>query len=292
MKDNILFDSYKDILNDTSLTRLATLTTIIYSIIFVIYVVYQTYSTISETTDQSKTIDIAIEYISFFIKNIEFAGFIFIWAIILAIWYFLLPPIADWALISYVKNKKHGWKKALSKWILNFFPMFEYNAMTSAVNFLVFFIAISRAYSMWILNNIFIQILIWIWWLVLLFASIFFHYSKFFIILKWLWPIDAMKESIFLTFENFFLTIKFVFISYLLYIRFILNILFVIFIPLFLIRLNVKLWFFDSNITKFMIYTSFWLLIILTAYINWIIEAFFISYWYKVFEKTQENTED
>ncbi len=292
MKNPILIDSYWEISDDTKLVRLASLTTIIYSVIFVIYVIYQSYYLLSDATWQAESLDIALNYINFFMENIEMLWFAFVWILVLAIWYFLLPPIADWALISYVNDKNKWWKSALAKWFLNFFPMFEYNAMTSVVNFLIFFIAVSRAYTMWILDNIFIQVIIWIWWFMIFFTSIFFHYAKFLIVLEWMWPVDAMKRSIILSVENFWITLKFVFINYLLYIRFLINIIILIFIPWIIILISDTLWFIDTEIMKYITYLIFWFLIIITAYINWIIEAFFITYWHKVYKIINKDSEE
>lgn len=289
MNSSILNEAYQEISEDNKLIRLATLTTIIYSIIFVIYIMYQVNFIISQWEWHWETINIAIQYINYFVENLKILWIAFIWWIILAIWYFLLPPIADWALISYVKSEDKSWRKALMKWFLNFFPMFEYNAMIWVVNFLVYFIAVTRAYSMWILDNLFMQILLWIWWIMIIFASIFFHYSKFLIILNWMWPIEAIKKSSILTFMNFWITFKFVIINYLLYIRFIINIIILIFIPWAIIYVSNMIWVFDNMIIKYITYSIFIILIILTAYINGIIEAFFINYWYKVFKKINKE---
>ncbi len=290
MKNSILLEAYKDILQDIKIIRLATLTTIVYSIIFVIYIIWQVYYILGEWTGQwAETVQIAIDYISYLRENLQVLWLTIIGAIILGAGYFLLPPIADGALISYVDNKNKWWRWALWKWFLNFFQMFEYHAMTSIVKFLVFFVAVSRAHAMWILENTFVQILIFIWGILIFITSLFFHYSKFLIILKWFWPIQAIKNSIRLTLENFSITIKFVLINYLLYLRFFINIIILVFIPGVLIWISNITWMIDNVFVQYWFYWIFVILIMLTAYINWIIEAFFVSYWYRVYSHIDKS---
>lgn len=289
MPNPILLESYNKISEDNKLIRLATVTTIIYSIIFVVYVIYQLYYIVSEWAAQAETMDIAFEYIQFFMDNIQFAWVIVTLIITLAVWYFLLPPIADWALISYLNNPEKWWKSSIWKWLLNFFPMFEYNSMMSVVNYLIFFIAVTRLWDMGILENTFVQVVILIWAFIIFFSTIFFHYSKFLIIIEWYWPVDAIKKSIALTLENFGITLKFVLMNYFLYIRFLLNIVIIVIIPWIFIWIFYTLWIDDIQIIQYSMYIIFWILILLTAYINWIIEAFFTTYWYKVYKTITKN---
>ncbi|UFX83436.1 hypothetical protein [Candidatus Absconditicoccus praedator] len=289
MPNPILLESYNKISEDNKLIRLATVTTIIYSIIFVVYVIYQLYYIVSEGAAQAETMDIAFEYIQFFMDNIQFAGVIVTLIITLAVGYFLLPPIADGALISYLNNPEKGGKSSIGKGLLNFFPMFEYNSMMSVVNYLIFFIAVTRLWDMGILENTFVQVVILIWAFIIFFSTIFFHYSKFLIIIEGYGPVDAIKKSIALTLENFGITLKFVLMNYFLYIRFLLNIVIIVIIPWIFIWIFYTLGIDDIQIIQYSMYIIFGILILLTAYINGIIEAFFTTYWYKVYKTITKN---
>ncbi len=292
-KKNILLSSYKEILEDNKLIRLAALTTFIYSLIFVVYVMYHVYYFFADSADQREEVfQISMEYIEFIMANIEFLGIAIGWIITVAIWYFLLPPIADWAMITYVNSVHKSASKSLANWLYNFFTMFEYHALTSVVKFLIYFIAVSRLYVIWVLDNIIVQIVVGIRTLLIFFTSLFFHYSRFLIILEGYWSLESIKKSIILSLQNFRITLKFVLINYLLYLRFFLNIIIIVVVPLTFVWLVNRLWVYDEWFVRYILYILFWILILIVAYINAIIEAFFISYWHKVYETVKQDELD
>ncbi len=286
IKNKILIEAYHDVLNDTKLIKLATLTTIFHSLVFTIYIIYQIIFIFTQLKHQwsEDLIKIILHYFKSITSSEYFFIFSIIIAIILAIWYFLLPPIAEGALIEYL-NSKSIWK-AIKKWLKKFFEMFEFHSLISVFCFLAFIIVASRLLVLGVLTNPIIILIIIFRLVIIILQTIFLVYTKFLIILEDLPLKEAIKKSFNLALDNLEITIKFVIVNYILYIRFIINLLIIIWIPIFLIWIpslfikNIQ----NNQIFKNLFFISIIIWILVATYINWIIEAFFISYWYKVYE--------
>lgn len=279
----ILDEAYQQIINDPKIIKLATITSISYSLIFVLYIFYQTYVITISFQWQSLNID---QIQNFFMTNFtnNYVFFVFIWVLIFwLIGYFLMPPIWQATLIYYLNDENKKWTDSLWKWFYKFFPLFELNSLISVFNYFAFLIAFSRVVVLWIYDNILIIIIMSIWLFVIVVISFLLPYTKFLIILDDKTITDAIWDSIRLTLTNFNFTRKFVILNYILYIRFFINIILLVWIPIFLIYISIKFNFFDNEIFVYMIYISLFLIVCFVAYINSIIEAFFITYWFKVF---------
>ncbi len=284
MHKNILNEAYHEILEDTKLVKLATITTICHSLIFVCYCFYQTYFVLTSIKWESMHLWNFQNYLKFLFWSTDYLYY-FIWfIIIILIWYFLLPAIAEWSMIHYINSENKSWTSSLWKWFMNFFPMFEYNWLISFFNFFIFIVIISRIYVMDIIDNIFIQTILLIWFIFIVLISILLPYTKFLIVIEWKWVWESIKESIIISFNNMWTTIRFVLVNYLLYIRFLLNILIIIWIPLLIIYILIQFEVWQNNFVKTFIYSIIIFFIIISSYLNWIIEAFFISYWNKVYK--------
>lgn len=281
-----MWEAYQEISNDNKLIRLATLTTIFHSLILVLYILFQTHFVITNLSHTNINIDLQTYWNLLFWHSWVTIIFVII-GLILIIWYFFLPPIAEWALIHYVASKNKSWTSSLWKWFLKFFPLFEFHWLISLFNFLVFFVAISRLYVIWILFNFFVMSIVIIRLLFIIWVWLLLPYAKFFIVIHNQWVYESIKDSISMAFENFRLTLKFFLISYFLYLRFLINIILIIWLPLIIMYIAIKFGLEDN--ATYLIYSVLWIMIILTAYINWIIEAFFVSFWYKVFTYIQSN---
>jgi hypothetical protein len=291
LKENILKESYNLILEDWKLIKLATFTTIFHSLVFTIYIIYQVFFFIeninkhnSYNESSNDIFQIIISYIKVITQEKYFILLSLLLIIILLIGYFLLPPISEASLIYYLKTKKI-WN-AIKAGFTKFFPMFEYHWLISLFSFLAFFIVLSRIYILDILTNPFVIIVMTLWLIIIILQSILLPYVKFLIVLENLPIKDAVKKSISLALENIELTFKFVIINYLLYLKFVINIILIIWLPIFILRIisitinNLK----ENNFFRYLFYFTIIIGILLTTYINWIIEAFFITYWYKVYE--------
>lgn len=275
--------AYDQVGDDTKFVRLTTLTTIIHSIIFLIIVWLNVYrmaaANSTKGTDFTKIITSLGSIFS--LHNISW-WLIWLW-LILAIGYFLLPPVGEASLIHYLDDVDKKWARSLWKWLTNFFTMFEFNWIISVFTPFMFIIFLSRFWMLGILDNVFVIIIIILWWLLSFFASVFLPYTKYFIVLEDMKPFDAMKKSMSMALTNLAITLRATFLQYALSMRFIINILLFLGLPMLILYTATK---FDITttwpLTMIVVAVSIatWLLI---AYINGIIEAFFITLRYRLF---------
>jgi len=286
--DNIIKKSYDLIINDWKFVELTIFSFLPYSLLFVWYLFYQTYFFIHSIQVWFHLYDLKqyVDEIFKFWQHFWFILLIIVLFILIA--YIFLPPISEWALITYLEKKKWLWN-SIWKWFTKFFPMFELHWFMSLFSFLWFFIIISRLYITNMLNNFFVITLITIWFFFIIFFNFSLFYSKYLIVLENYSTFDAIKQSMKLTFLNIWKTWKYFIIYLVLYLRFIINVIIIVWLPILVLLLFLKLNIWDIEIVKLTIYWLMWILFILTAYINWIVEAFFISMWYNIFIEIEKE---
>lgn len=209
--------------------------------------------------------------------------------IILLIGYGVLYPVWQAALIHYLHDKKFSMRDAMAKWVTTFFPMFEFGALegTFSISSLIFIVI--RLFMLDIMDNWFIRAIVIIQWLTVLVVSILWPYTRYIIILEWLSMYDAIKRSAYYSIRNLWQTIKFVLLQLLLLTRFFVNILIIVWIPLILTYIASRFHIINFKTVEVIIIIIWILLLFGTAYINGIIEAFFASYWYKIYHKIVEE---
>lgn len=275
--------AYEQIGDDTKFVRLTTITTIIHSIIFLIIVWLNVYRLASQNSETSTDFSNIIASLGK-IFSISHISWWLIWiGLILAIWYFLLPPIGEASLIHYLDDVDKKWARSLGKWLTSFFPMFEFNGIMSVFTPLMFIIFLSRFWMLGILDNVFVVIIIFLRWLLVFFASIFLPFAKYFIVLEDMKPFDAMKKSMSLSLTHLATVLRATFLQYVLSMRFIINILLFLGMPMLVLYTATK---FDITTTGPLTTIVIWasvLTALLIAYINGIIEAFFITLRYRLF---------
>jgi len=286
--EKILRQSYLKVIEDEKFIKLTFFSFLPYSLLFVVYLFYQTYFFIVSfnTWVNWGKLKLYIQNVFAFWES----NFFMLWTILLVILliYFFIPPIAEAALINYLKN----WcsiSSALWKWIVKFFYMLELHWFLSLFTFLFFLIVASRLYVLNMLDPVFVKPLLIVWLILIFFFNFTTVYSRFLVVIEWLSPFDAIKESIKLTFLNLSITFKGFVIYMLLYLRFFFNILVLIGIPLFVLYLFLHSNISNTEVVKYTIYTIIVILFIITAYVNSLIEAFFISMWYNIFMKIDKE---
>lgn len=277
-------EAYNMVSSDTKFVRLTTITTIIHSIIFLLYVGISA-RRVFLTAKGSKGGNIwnLLSSIESLLQNSTVRRLIGIVWLILAIWYFLLPPIGEASLIYYLSGDEKKWTASLWKWFWQFFPMFEYNGIISFFTLLPYFIVLSRFWMLDLLGNPLVIVFLILWWVVILFTSIFLPFTKYYIVIEDMKPFDAMKKSMNLALENLGTVTRTAMLQYVLSGRFIINILLFLGLPVLILytatAFEVTQW---GPVATLIIIVSIgvWLL---TAYVNGIIEAFFISLRYRLF---------
>jgi len=278
MLKKIVQESIQQISHDTKLVRLSFFTSFFHSLTMVAIILYNINNIL---TSQFET---WISYNTLFLYLKDKINIVVVIIIIGFIWYELIYPIGQAAIIHYLHNKQQKIGKSISKGVEKFFVMFEFNNLMLTFGVMTFFTTFLRLISLDILTNQFVLILLGIWLFCVLLASIFWPYVKYTINIDGLNLYDWIKHSTKLTINNFGLTIKFVFLEIMLLIRFVINILLILWIPLLILLITTSLDLKDNTFINFLIYGTAIILIIWTAYINGLIEAFFATYRYKAYE--------
>lgn len=133
---------------------------------------------------------------------------VIILAIFILIWYVFLYPMGMSASINFLNNQKDGIWKAIWKWAGDFFTMFELNGLAFSFWPYTYSITVLRLITLDVLNSWFVIWLIILWWIAVLFASIFRQYAKYIIITEQIWVFEAIKKSVWITITNMGITIK------------------------------------------------------------------------------------
>jgi hypothetical protein len=288
---NILTQSYAHIADDTKFIRLTTLTSFIHSLVFTFFVIFNIYRLIDKIQpDLVSWVNIA--NILQNLATIIPPGYYILIGLILVIGYLLLPPIGDASIIYYLNSTKKSGSGSLAKWIFKFFPMFEYNGMTTFFQMSMFLIVVGRLFTMDILDNTLVIIILAIRFVSVFAVSLFLWFTKFFIVLEWQWPIQASKSSFTLSMHHLFTVLRFVIINYILDLRFVLNLVLLVVLPLAMVYVADGFHILDSSFFSGGIYIMFAILFLLVSYINGIVEAFFTTYRYKLYVQLKQQTTD
>lgn len=214
--------------------------------------------------------------------------------ILFAIWYALGYPIWISANIHFVaKDKNESIGSALWEWIKDFFSVFELNGLAFSFGAYTYFSTFFRLYILDILDSWLAIWLILIWWLCVLFASIFRQYSKYILVLEkkdWknMWISEALKKSMNLTISNFWLTIKWFLAKARITIVFYFKIAIIVTVPLLLI------YFLATNDTilinsQRIIWVLWIFTMVIATYMLTSTQAFFFKFWYLLYKKAKEE---
>lgn len=220
---------------------------------------------------------------------------VILWVIVLIGYAFLYPTWIS-ASIHFLKDKKQKIGKAIWKGINDFFVMFELNALAFSFGFYTYTITVLRLISLDILGNWFAMWLVILWWICVLFASIFWQYAKFILILeknennKSIWVFDAIKKSIWLSINNVGITIKWwirqIIILFIFYFKTFIIISIPWLILYFLINSNINPW------LEWIIWTLWIVTTIMAIYIMSIIQAFFKKFRFDIYIHIKSQKED
>ena len=127
--------------------------------------------------------------------------------------------------------------------------------------------------------------------MVVFFALFFWPYARTLIVLEGIAVFDAIKRSVALTFANLALTFQLVIFEVILLLRFVINALLVIGVPLLFIYLAFALNIIQYSIVEIIIWVITIVLVLFLAYINSLIETFFLTYWYTAYQKIINSEE-
>lgn len=203
--------------------------------------------------------------------------------VLMTIGYVLLYPMWIAAIIHFLKNEKKTVSSAIWKGAWDFFTMFELNALAFSFWPYTYLVTILRLLTLDVLNSWFIIWLLILWWLAVLFSSIFWQYAKFIIIDEQIWVFEAIKKSISLTILNIWITIKWLITKTIVILMFYFKMIIIVWVPLlmiyFLLTTNLV------NNHQRIIRTIWIITTILAAYIIAVTQAFFMIFRYKIYKE-------
>jgi len=294
MIKNFLNDSRKYLLEHKSYTKLAFLVWFSRFFYIVFFLAYNVNTLLTYKMEKWLSVATMFQYFLDLITENNLVWLAIVVLILFAIWYSLGYPIWISANIHYLEDKsKESVGVALSDWIKDFFKVFELNALAFSFWPYMYFSTLFRLYILDILSNGIVIWLICIWWLAVLFSSIFWQYAKYILVLEWkndkkIWVSEALRKSISITISNLPITFKWfiakVWVSILFYFKICIIVAVPLLIMYFLITSSI-IW---SN-NQWIIRILSILTMIVATFMLTCTQAFFFKFWHLIYEKVKEN---
>ena len=285
----ILSDSVTVLFQNPKLIRLSFLTLVFYSIVRIYFIVYYFNTFLLYKYESWVQLSDAFIYVLDKLNN-QWILRAVIWVIIVLIWYLWFHPIGEASVVSALDNPQQSAFRSFVRGSGKFFPMLEYSWLSIPFWVFTFCTVMLRLYLMDIFDNIFITIIVGIWWFLVLFAGVCWSYARIIIALEGCQVFDAIKKSTSLAMNNLGLSVKLMFVELLLMLRFIVIGLLIVGIPVLLIYIAVWLDVIQNSFVETTIRVVAASLLLVIAYLNCIVEAFFLTYWYQAYRKISPKT--
>jgi len=285
----ILSDSVTVLFQNPKLIRLSFLTLVFYSIVRIYFIVYYFNTFLLYKYESWVQLSDAFIYVLDKLNN-QWILRVVIWVIIVLIWYLWFHPIGEASVVSALDNPQQSAFRSFVRGSGKFFPMLEYSWLSIPFWVFTFCTVMLRLYLMDIFDNIFITIIVGIRWFLVLFASVCWSYARIIIALEGCQVFDAIKKSTSLAMNNLGLSVKLMFVELLLMLRFIVIGLLIVGIPVLLIYIAVWLDVIQNSFVETTIRVVAASLLLVIAYLNCIVEAFFLTYWYQAYRKISPKT--
>ena len=285
----ILSDSVTVLFQNPKLIRLSFLTLVFYSIVRIYFIVYYFNTFLLYKYESWVQLSDAFIYVLDKLNN-QWILRAVIWVVIVLIWYLWFHPIGETSVVSALDNPQQSAFRSFVRGSGKFFPMLEYSWLSIPFWVFTFCTVMLRLYLMDIFDNIFITIIVGIRWFLVLFASVCWSYARIIIALEGCQVFDAIKKSTSLAMNNLGLSVKLMFVELLLMLRFIVIGLLIVGIPVLLIYIAVWLDVIQNSFVETTIRVVAASLLLVIAYLNCIVEAFFLTYWYQAYRKISPKT--
>ena len=285
----ILSDSVTVLFQNPKLIRLSFLTLVFYSIVRIYFIVYYFNTFLLYKYESWVQLSDAFIYVLDKLNN-QWILRAVIWVVIVLIWYLWFHPIGEASVVSALDNPQQSAFRSFVRGSGKFFPMLEYSWLSIPFWVFTFCTVMLRLYLMDIFDNIFITIIVGIRWFLVLFASVCWSYARIIIALEGCQVFDAIKKSTSLAMNNLGLSVKLMFVELLLMLRFIVIGLLIVGIPVLLIYIAVWLDVIQNPFVETTIRVVAASLLLVIAYLNCIVEAFFLTYWYQAYRKISPKT--
>lgn len=292
MFKKILQASAQALLSRPKIIRLAFFTLVCFSIVRLYYIIYYFNTILIWKYESGVPISDALVYFITTLNEHHAIWTIIVAVIIIIVGYLWLSPIGQASVIFALREPEKSNFSAFSKGIGRFFPMLEYGGLSIPFGLFTFCTVLLRLYLIDVLENTLVDILIGIWGIMVLFASIFWSYAKVIIVLDGVQVFDAIKKSTKLAFMNLGLSMRLMLVEVLLLLRFLVTGAFIVGIPVGLVYIAVWLNLLNNTLVESVIWVISGTLLLIMAYINCIIETFFLTYWYQAYQMiTKKETE-
>jgi len=274
--------------SDVKIIRLTFLTSFFHSLIVILIIILNLNSLITNKYEDGLYVGKVAQFFVEEISKNHFVNIVIVITIILFVLYSVIYPLGQAAIIYYLHEKK--WiRQALKKWLKDFFPMFEFSAISMVTSPVVFFLL---AFKLVVVDG-----MTWWWtigllllrWILLMLINVYKTYTRYCITLEDLSLGESLRRSFYLCQTHFKNSFKFMRIQTILLINFSINLILVLGIPLLIMYLAIK---FDAThyfAVKLLLYIVFFLLIVISAYMSSFIRAFFAYYRYKLYNKVKNG---
>jgi len=294
VKKDIILPAWELIKDDSKIKKLQFFPGVLSIIFLSALLAYQTiytYSVLSHKKEET------LEKILNFVHSQYIKEFL-IWAIIFIIFYILLTPIFEWAVIKYIQKKEVENKAEISEaftiWLYKFLPVFEYNNLFSEfklLSILNFYLFMLRFFEFQYIKAITYSFIIV--FLFSLLINILFNYSKYFIVLENSKVFEAIWKSTKLALMNIWNTFKLYFIMFILNIRVIFNFILFLIFPIILVSV---VGFLTSQLLQTIAITILIILFVIFLlflwYLAWVLESLKIAIWYYAYKKWKQKMEE
>lgn len=289
MFKEILQESIQEVADNYILVRIAFVTTFLHTIISLITIAnYFTnifiYKLDMQTTGAWEQVMLIMQEI----MNQWYFFEILLMIMLFVIWYFFIYPVGIWIMISYLKHWK-VWTALLQGFSL-FWPLAVIHAWMAVITI--------SGQTTWmfmrlvaadITDNLLVQIVMVMIWVIILVWTVLLPYSLYVPVMEDLsWSVadqaqQSMKISSWLALKNLWLTIKFTLLSAVLQVRVLINIAILVFIPWILMYFSMQFGLLEVENLNYVLYISGGILLLVIIYVNALIDAFFTTYWYKLY---------
>ena len=283
MFKEILQSSVRVLLERPKIIRLAFLTLFCFSIVRLYYIIYYFNNILIWKYEGWVQISDALMYFITTLNEHHALLTVIIAVLVIIVWYLRLYPIGQASVVYALHEPKNSNMTSFMKWMNRFFPMLEYWGLSIPFWLFTFATVLIRVYLMEIYDNIVVQFMIWIWWITVILATMLWQYAEIIIALEWCPVFDAIKKSTKVAASNIGLSFKLMLVELILLLRFFIIWAIIVWIPLWLVYIAVWLDILDNSFVEGVIWIVCWALLLILWYINCIIEAFFITYWYKAY---------
>ena len=283
MFKEILQSSVRVLLERPKIIRLAFLTLFCFSIVRLYYIIYYFNNILIWKYEGWVQISDALMYFITTLNEHHALLTVIIAVLVIIVWYLRLYPIGQASVVYALHEPKNSNMTSFMKWMNRFFPMLEYWGLSIPFWLFTFATVLIRVYLMDIYDNIVVQFMIWIWWITVILATMLWQYAEIIIALEWCPVFDAIKKSTRVAASNIGLSFKLMLVELILLLRFFIIWAIIVWIPLWLVYIAVWLDILNNSFVEGIIWIVCWGLLLVLWYINCIIEAFFITYWYKAY---------